>query len=190
MATQEPIDALDDVLDLENQYYKEGFNLGVEDGSRAGRIEGRVFGLEKGCEKFLQMGRLSGKVSVWSARISKPAETPATDANLRPMSGSDRLKKHVHRLKDLTDPETLSTQNDEENVADFDDSLRDATAKATLISKLIGEHDVSPSVDTSTSGTSSKASAAAVRLKKNEGGQQMTEMEDFLGLPGNRKQTG
>lgn len=190
MATDKQSDTLDDLLDLEDQYYNEGYNLGVEDGSRAGRIEGRVFGLEKSCEKFLQMGRLSGRASIWSARISRQAETPEADATLRPMSGSDRLKKHIHRLKELTDPETLSTQNDEEDVAEFDDRLKDASAKAILISKMVGEHDLNPSAEMPTSGTSSKASARTFRVKNSEAGQQMTEMEDFLGLPGISKNTG
>lgn len=189
MATEGQIDPLDDILDLENQYYREGYDLGLEDGSRAGRIEGRVFGLEKGCEKFLQMGRLNGRAAVWSARGSDHAEKPDSNTTLRPMHGSERVKRHIDRLKDLSDPETLSTQNNEDDVADFDDRLKDANAKATLISKIVGEHDLGSPAAMQTSGTSSKAATGAVRLKKNESGQQMAEMEDFLGLPGARKQT-
>ncbi|KAK7565831.1 hypothetical protein IWX91DRAFT_334956, partial [Phyllosticta citricarpa] len=54
---------------LESIYYNEGFSLGRTDGTRAGRIEGRVFGLEKGFDKFFAMGRLGGRAGVWGARL-------------------------------------------------------------------------------------------------------------------------
>src|SRR5271156_4071878 len=52
-------DPFDDLLSLEDRFYNEGFQLGTTDGVKAGRIEGRVFGLEKGFEKYVEMGILS-----------------------------------------------------------------------------------------------------------------------------------
>ncbi|TKA63174.1 hypothetical protein B0A49_07192, partial [Cryomyces minteri] len=66
-------DPLDDVLSLEDKYYSEGHALGVSDGSRAGRIEGRIFGLEKGFEKFVAMGALGGRSTIWASRIVRRA---------------------------------------------------------------------------------------------------------------------
>ena len=62
-------DPFGDLLVLENQFYKEGYILGVKDGSRAGLVEGRFFGLEKGFDKFVKMGKIHGLVIVWANRL-------------------------------------------------------------------------------------------------------------------------
>ncbi len=67
-------DPFDSLLSLEDKFYDEGHQLGIADGSRAGRIEGRVFGLEKGFEKYVAMGRLHGRSAVWSGRLPKARE--------------------------------------------------------------------------------------------------------------------
>src|SRR5882762_2032425 len=67
-------DPFESVLDLEETYYQEGYDLGVADGSRAGQIEGRVFGIEKGFEKFAAMGMLHGRAAVWASRLPRKKE--------------------------------------------------------------------------------------------------------------------
>ncbi|KAL7623293.1 hypothetical protein AAE478_006974 [Parahypoxylon ruwenzoriense] len=69
MPLEEDDDLFDDVLNLEEQYYKEGYEQGYSDGAEAGRIEGRSVGLKKGFEKFLEAGRLQGRAIVWANRI-------------------------------------------------------------------------------------------------------------------------
>ena len=116
--------------------------------------------------------------------MSNKTQTQDASSNLRPLSGSERLRKHVSRLQDLTDPETLSTENNEDAVAEFDDRLKEVNAKATLISKIVGEKESTSSAEMGGSG----ASSSTVRLKKNDDTtKQMAEMEDFAGLPGTRK---
>ncbi|KAL2000840.1 hypothetical protein VTN02DRAFT_2554 [Thermoascus thermophilus] len=63
-------DLLDGLLDLEERFYKEGYDLGVADGAQAGYTEGSVFAVEKGFEKLLEMGRLYGKALVWAQRLA------------------------------------------------------------------------------------------------------------------------
>lgn len=71
-------DPFDDLFNLEDQYYQEGYDLGVKDGSRAGLIEGRLFGIEKGFEKYAAMGRLHGQAIVWASRMpSSPTDEAA-----------------------------------------------------------------------------------------------------------------
>ena len=62
-------DPFDNLLGLEDEYYNEGYRLGEADGQRAGHIEGRLFGLEKGFEKYLEMGKLHGRSIVWGSRL-------------------------------------------------------------------------------------------------------------------------
>ncbi|MCJ1369489.1 hypothetical protein MMC20_000700 [Loxospora ochrophaea] len=148
--------ALDSLLSLEDDFYQDGYRLGAEDGRRAGHIEGRAFGLERGFEKFMEMGRLHGRSSVWMARrphsaeertvITRPESThPAiaidtsSVARLPRLPLSSRVEKQVRTLVALSEPESLSVQNDENSVSDFDDRLRRAQGKMRIIEKATGE---------------------------------------------------
>ncbi|KAF2663965.1 DUF1715-domain-containing protein [Microthyrium microscopicum] len=148
-------DIFDAALNLEDTSYTEGYELGVADGSRAGRIEGRAFGLEKGFEKFLQLGRLHGRASVWAARLP-PSSIPTSqnksdvlDATEKPESeeqsvipalpNNPRLRKHVATLVGLTEPGRVTTQNTEEEVAEMDEVLRRAASKVKVVEKIVGE---------------------------------------------------
>ena len=149
-------DSLDDLLGLEDKFYNEGFNLGLKDGQRAGLIEGRFFGLEKGFEKYTSMGMLYGRSVVWASRLPEKEKLQKTSSNVNMhanpagklnLSGSaslpelenPRLEKHIRTLYALSEPGSLATDNSEEAVADFDDRFRRAEGKAKIIQKLIGE---------------------------------------------------
>ncbi|KAI5860166.1 hypothetical protein GGS23DRAFT_582835 [Durotheca rogersii] len=68
----------EDILNLEEQYYREGYEQGYQDGAEAGRVEGRSVGLKKGFEKFVEAGRLQGKAMVWANRVADfPARSPS-----------------------------------------------------------------------------------------------------------------
>src|SRR5436190_13617705 len=75
-------DLLDGLLGLEEKFYTEGYEVGVNDGAHAGYAEGCVFAIEKSFEKFLEMGRLYGKAIVWAKRL------PAQHDLLRPPNTS------------------------------------------------------------------------------------------------------
>lgn len=153
-------DLLDDLLDLEEQFYKEGFDLGVADGAEAGYTEGSVFAVEKGFEKFVEMGRLYGKALVWAQRLAEPhphetSEQPkghlATETStisLDPSicktmsslpSHSSRLMRNLQVLLELADPASLGMNNTEEAVNDVDERLKGAAVKAKLIQRAMAE---------------------------------------------------
>ncbi|OCK94000.1 DUF1715-domain-containing protein [Cenococcum geophilum 1.58] len=188
-------DPFESVLDLEETYYQEGYDLGVADGSRAGRIEGRVFGIEKGFEKFAAMGMLHGRAAVWASRLPRKKEqgkdnerkaTIAQDevtskdgvviSGLPPLAVNPRLERHIQTLFALVEPDTFSTENTEESVADFDDRLKRAGAKAKVIERIVGEGDVDDrQTDTSPSASGTKDRRVKVsRIEKTAG-----NMEDF-----------
>lgn len=173
--TSDPFDSL---LNLESTYYAEGHALGASDGARAGRIEGRTFGLEKGFEKFAELGRLGGRAAVWDARLHLQSSGTDEDAGGLAVKGSERLRRQVARLRELTDPESLSTVNDEESVNAFDERLREAKAKATLVGKMVGEKDGEAGPD-ATAADDGASSAKKARGKQGRS----REMEDFAGLP-------
>lgn len=158
-------DILDEVLSLEEQFYQEGYNLGVADGTRAGYTEGAVFAVEKSFEKLLQLGRLYGKALVWNQRlinssiatdVSSCAEERETEMgkekekeeekidtgivkSMPALHQGSRLAKNIQTLLALVDPATLVLQNSEEAVSDVEERLKGALTKAKLIERVLGE---------------------------------------------------
>lgn len=137
-------DLFDDVFTLEDRFYTDGYNQGVQDGARAGRIEGRSFGMEKGFEKFLESGRIAGKSLVWANRLPKNPQ-PGNDSEekspeactLPPLPKNPRLEKNVKLAYALVEPDTLSTENADEAVQDFDDRVKRAQGKVKIIEKML-----------------------------------------------------
>jgi hypothetical protein len=75
-------DPFDTLLTLEDTLYTDAYALGTKDGARAGRIEGRIFGLEKGFEKFASMGVLHGRACVWASRLPSSPGSRQASSNL------------------------------------------------------------------------------------------------------------
>lgn len=84
-------DPFDSLLGLEDHYYQEGYELGVKHGTQAGLIEGRLFGLEKGYEKYAAIGKLHGQSTVWAARLSSSqnSESNGTEKMRHKSNASD-----------------------------------------------------------------------------------------------------
>ena len=139
----------DDVLGLEEQFYHEGYQQGLSDGITAGSIEGRTFGLEKGFEKYVESGRLYGKAIIWANRVpqfqkvsnsaNETSNKQVLSRKIPQLSYNARLAKHVKTLHALAESESLSTENTEEAVSDFDDRWKRAQAKAKIIERMVGE---------------------------------------------------
>jgi Essential protein Yae1, N terminal len=177
-------DILDSVLDLEEASYHAGFEEGKADGAEAGYAEGMIFGMEKGYQKALEMGKLRGRALMLNACLTDPVPmskeytalsptTPATAGSSESKADHDkiaswfpslptipanpRLKKHVETLLKLTDPETLSVENSDEAVEEFDERMKKAIAKAKVIDKLLPQ----PYSMSGSSGSTDKASQPA-----------------------------
>lgn len=212
------MDPFDSLFSLEDTFYREGYEHGLADGRRAGLIEGRLTGLERGFEKFAQMGRLHGKCVIWAGGLpssgkrkigscspsyqksdaggqresmvteeeeeeekeggEKGGKESKENANggdsavereqkqnctLPPLSdpkrplpsspptppllllspnnnrNNPRLHKHILTLYALVEPASLSIQNTEAAVSDFDDRLRRAEGKVKIIERITGE---------------------------------------------------
>jgi hypothetical protein len=178
MASQ-PNDPFDDLLTLEDTLYTSAHAQGITDGARAGRIEGRIFGLEKGFEKFAALGELHGRGAVWGSRIatSTPTSTTSTpnpteshsedkQTRLPPIANpSTRLTSNTSLLYHLTDPPTFDTSNNETAVADYDDRFKRAGAKAKVIERIVGETSMSANAEQGGEG----ANARGVRIEGKKG---------------------
>ncbi|GAM41273.1 nuclear pore complex protein [Talaromyces pinophilus] len=148
-------DILDNILSLEEQFYKEGYDLGVIDGARAGYTEGSVFAVEKSFEKLLQLGRLYGRALVWNQRlissgVNEEAETTKVGEGedsittdmcnaMPPLHQGSRLAKNIQTLLALVDPATLVLQNTEDAVSEIEERLKGASLKVKLIQRALGE---------------------------------------------------
>ncbi|MCJ1225430.1 hypothetical protein MMC12_002079 [Toensbergia leucococca] len=177
-------DPFDSLLGLEDAFYDDGFRLGVAEGNRAGNVEGRLFGLEKGFEKYVSMGKLYGRSVVWAGRLPSstkhhvieeapkkercaimgdddcskspsilryqaqdtypradhpPESTIIEGPRLPVLSKNARLEKHVRTLYALVEADSLSTQNNEDSVSEFDDRLKRAQGRIKIIEKFVGE---------------------------------------------------
>lgn len=155
-------DPFDDLLELEDTYYKEGYDAGVSDSTYAGLVEGKVFGVEKGFEKAIELGKLRGRALVWQKRLHKPksgeivtrqdipnddSASSMADASMLSDIGSTlpglptntRLLKHVEGLLNATSPETIAKDNSDEAVTIFDDRIAKANAKTKVIANIVGE---------------------------------------------------
>jgi hypothetical protein len=155
-------DPFDDLLELENDYYQEGYGAGVADSQYAGMIEGKVFGIEKGYEKAIGLGTMHGRSLLWQSRFWRSQEEVQTgtihqrsrsekprssvseklDENvavLPQLPGNTRLRKHVDGLQSVSDGSTVAKDNSDEAVTDFDDRIAKASAKAKVIANIVGE---------------------------------------------------
>jgi hypothetical protein len=185
--TDDPFDSL---LTLEDTLYTSAYTAGSNAGSRAGRIEGRVFGLEQGFEKFATLGELHGRSVVWGSRAlannaststsaTKTGEGKGVESKMPTFQpSSTRLLNNITLLHSLTDPETFSTQNTEEAVADFDDRVRRAGAKAKVVERIVGENKAAESAK-SPDESPARGKARGIESSKVKKGDD--SMEDFAG---------
>lgn len=156
------VDPFDELLELENDFYKEGFEAGVADSAYAGLIEGKLFGLEKGYDKAIELGKARGRALVWEQRLAKDlgaptnAESGSTDTTLSsksdaetdistiaskldPLPNNARLRKHVDFLVSITDPTSVPKDNSDESVSEVDERVTKIRARMKMLSNLWGE---------------------------------------------------
>lgn len=78
---------LDGVLDIEENFYAEGYKDGQEQSAKEQFLEGKVFGLQTGFQRFLVIGYIQGLIEDW-----KKLEDPSIASHLR------QLEKFVDEI--------------------------------------------------------------------------------------------
>ncbi|KAH6627146.1 hypothetical protein B0J18DRAFT_161224 [Chaetomium sp. MPI-SDFR-AT-0129] len=77
-------------------------------------------------------------------------DTKATEPHsLPPLPPNPRLSKHITTLYALSETESLSTENNDEAVDDFDDRLRRAQGRFKVIERMVGEGGMEKEKDAS-----------------------------------------
>lgn len=72
MTTQQPIsNSFDSLLDLESQFYQQGFSSGFPHGELHGLFEGRELGKEKSFELWEEIGYYRGVAELWKLILKR-----------------------------------------------------------------------------------------------------------------------
>lgn len=123
------IDALDEVLNLEEQYYNEGFNEGQEFSTKEQYIEGKEYGYQTGFQRFIIIGYMKGLLEDWDLQ-----------ENL-----SSSVQSHIEQLRKLVND--IPMTNGDEEVAIYEKSLNKARNKLRVITTLTKEQNKITNLD-------------------------------------------
>lgn len=107
---------LDDVLDLEQEYYATGFKEGHDHSSKEQYLEGKIYGLQTGFQRFLVVGYIKGLITEW-----RHSDNKAVQLHL------DLLEKTLGELL---------TSNDDSAVKKYEKAIIIARNKVRLIATL------------------------------------------------------
>ncbi|KAL2021782.1 hypothetical protein VTK56DRAFT_6556 [Thermocarpiscus australiensis] len=91
-------------------------------------------GIGRGGESMPEDGDGEGASEERKASAPAPARF-----ELPPLPANPRLGKHIATLYALAETESLSTENTDEAVDEFDDRLRRAQGRAKIIERMVGE---------------------------------------------------
>lgn len=108
----------DEVLNLEEQFYQEGYQEGREANLRDNYLEGKQYGLQVGFQRYALLGQIRG--------ICEVLESRTTDA---------ALQKNVDAVKRIID--SVPTDNDDTNVAAYERSMVRLRNKFRLVLTLL-----------------------------------------------------
>lgn len=107
--------SLDDALSLEANFYSEGFQEGQEQHAREQFLEGKIYGLQTGFQRFLIVGYLQGLLEFWRQT------TTNIDSHL------DQMEKALQKI---------TSSNDDSAVAQYEKAVNSARNKARIIASL------------------------------------------------------
>lgn len=115
---------MDLLLNLEEQYYKEGFKEGTEESTRKQYIEGKEYGYQTGFQRFLVVGYIRGLIVYW-------------ENNLESYDASKSIANHITSLKQIV--QEIPFSNKDADVGQYDKLVNKARNKVRIIASLCKE---------------------------------------------------
>ncbi|CCD25731.1 ribosome biosynthesis protein LTO1 NDAI_0F04130 [Naumovozyma dairenensis CBS 421] len=100
------MDIFDNLLNLEEQFYEEGWDEGHNENLKNNYLEGKQFGLQVGFQRFVLLGQMSGFCDVLESL---------------PFGNNANLLKNIEVIRTLI--ESVGMNNDEENVENLEKTL-------------------------------------------------------------------
>ncbi|CAH6722346.1 protein Lto1p [[Candida] jaroonii] len=114
---------LDDILNLEEQYYNEGFIEGQNESTKKQLLEGKEYGYQTGFQRFLIVGYISGLIEFWYKNINSYDQKS--------------LKNHLDQSQIILDG--IKMTNFDDDVEKYEKSLIKLRNKIRIITNLVKE---------------------------------------------------
>ncbi|WPK23125.1 hypothetical protein PUMCH_000350 [Australozyma saopauloensis] len=108
---------LDTALEFENELYSQGYEEGKEAANNEQFLEGKIYGLQTGFQRFLIVGYMDGLLQEW-----------------RKDGHSKNIESHLNQLQKLLDK--ISNGNSDQSVADYERALSAARNKVRVIASI------------------------------------------------------
>lgn len=124
--------ALEDLLSLEDEFYREGYEEGLRENTKHNYTEGKQYGLQVGFQRYLLLGQIEGLLDV--------IETWNIDAHI--------FSKNIETIRMLL--AGLKMDNDDANVAQYEASFIKIKNKLRTILLLLQKQLKQSSKDTMT----------------------------------------
>lgn len=115
----DPGDEIDKVLDLEQQYYQEGYEEGQREATHHQFIEGKEYGYQTGFQRFIIIGYMRGVAEIWRKEDGKTIEKS--------------MESHLNQLDRLLD---VPMTNGDSEVAVYEKNVAKARNKLRVIATI------------------------------------------------------
>lgn len=126
-------DNMDLILNLEEQYYREGYLEGQAESTKRQYKEGKEYGYQTGFQRFLVLGYIKGLVEYWEKNLDK-------------YEASESIRHHIDQTWILIKLVDLS--NDDEAVKRYEKSILKIRNKARILASLCKEQHKLSHIDT------------------------------------------
>lgn len=108
--------SLDGVLDIEDEFYASGYKDGQEQSAKEQFLEGKVFGLQTGFQRFLVVGYIQGLIQQWK-QLDKP-----------------EISQHLEQLQQLV--ASIPTTNGDKEVEIYEKAVLKARNKVRVVATI------------------------------------------------------
>lgn len=112
---------LDGVLDLENEFYEKGYKDGQHQIVREQNLEGRIYGLQTGFQRFLVVGYIQGLIDEWTKLEQK------------------NIELHLSQLQKLVD--SIPKSNGDVEVEQYETAVNKARNKIRVVANITKTSD-------------------------------------------------
>ncbi|CAK7894099.1 protein Lto1p [[Candida] anglica] len=120
---------LDSVLNLEEEFYNEGFKEGQEFSTHQQYVEGKEYGYQTGFQRLLVIGYIQGLIIFWRKNISKYTTT----------TSQKTLDSHLDQLENSV--KNIPLTNGDKEVAEYEKIVAKARNKLRVVATLCKENE-------------------------------------------------
>jgi hypothetical protein len=118
---------MDKILNLEEEYYRQGYEEGQDFSTKQQYNEGKEYGYQTGFQRFLIIGYIEGLVKYWQTNIEKYEKGIENKS----------LRNHISQLSELV--QNPPTTNGMEEVKEFEKRITKGRNKLRVIANICKE---------------------------------------------------